>query len=79
LVPFFRVSEKKPMLLEIFRNLICQISVVFKNPETTNTIKKRPESATDYYTALSADVRNTSYHKNLHCPYLGVVNIRKVI
>jgi hypothetical protein len=36
---------------------------------------KGPESAAEYYTVFSADVRNTSYHKNLHYPHLGVVNM----
>jgi hypothetical protein len=28
---------EKNVLLELFRNLICRLSVAFKNPETTNT------------------------------------------
>jgi hypothetical protein len=80
LVPFFLASEEK-VLLKVFRNLVCQLSIAFKNPETTNTtffLEKGPESAAEYYTAFSVDVRNTSYHKDLYYPYLGVENICKV-
>jgi hypothetical protein len=71
---------EKNVLLEIFRNLICQLTVAFKNPEKILHFSwnKTPESAAEYFTAFSDYVRNTSYHKNLHYPYLGMVNIRKI-